>query len=123
MLIEPINHHDQPGYFLNRPDDALAVLDEVGEPNLKILYDCYHVARTDGPDVDRMAAWVGANLDRIGHIQIASVPDRSEPDQGDLDYGALLSAIDETGYDGFVGAEYRPTGRTDDGLGWLTTLV
>lgn len=117
VLIEPINHHDQPGYFLSRVDSAINIIDDVGQDNLKILFDCYHVERTEGGLLER----ISAHLDLIGHIQIASVPDRTEPDHGQVDYVELLAAIDELGYDGYVGAEYRPSGRTDDGLGWLNS--
>lgn len=118
VLIEPISQQTQPGYFLSHVDQAADIIDRVGEANVKILFDCFHVELTDGD----LLARVEANLDRIGHIQIAAVPDRAEPDHGDVDYPTLLRQIDELGYHGFVGAEYRPAGSTDEGLGWMAAI-
>jgi hydroxypyruvate isomerase len=116
ILIEPKNLEAQPGYFLTHVDQAASIIDDLDRDNVSIMFDCFHVQQTEG----QLLARIEANLDRIGHIQIASVPDRAEPDHGDVDYPALLRAIDQLGYDGYVGAEYRPAGKTDEGLSWMT---
>ena len=114
LLIEPINPHDMPGYFLNGSAQALAVIDAVGSDNLYLEYDLYHM-RIMGDD---LAATITANLPRIAHIQIAGVPGRHEPDGGDIDTAGLVDLIDGCGYDGWIGCEYRPRGGTEEGLGW-----
>jgi len=117
VLIEPLNPHDAPGYTLATLDQASALIDRLNHPALKILFDCYHIARIDGPAA--VAARFAALRDRIGHVQFAAVPDRGAPDHGDLDYATLLPSLDWPGY---FGAEYRPAGQTDDSLVWLKTL-
>lgn len=114
-LIEPLNPHDAPGYFLRTTDQAAEILDAVGSPALRLMFDCYHVARTEGDVVGRLERL----MPRIGHIQIASVPDRAEPDGGELDYAEVFAALERLGWDAPVGAEYRPAVSTDAGLGWL----
>lgn len=116
VLIEPLNPIDRPGFFLQTQAQAQAIRREVGAANLKVQMDFYHVQRTEGD----ISAKLRANLDEIGHIQIASAPDRHEPDEGELDYRHLFPLIDALGYRGWVGCEYNPRGRTQDGLGWLT---
>ena len=115
ILIEPLNPRDAPGYFLNRTDQAARIIQALGAPNLRLMFDCYHVALTEGDVAGRFAALRGL----IGHVQIAAVPDRGPPDHGELDYPALLSRFAALGWDRPVGAEYRPPGPTDDSLGWL----
>ena len=116
VLIEPINPFDVPGYFLGGLDQAARVLDDLGRDNLRILFDCYHVARIHGD----VAGAFAAHRDRIGHVQFAAVPDRGEPDRGDIDYARLLPAL---GWDGAFGAEYRPrSGNTGAGLAWMAGL-
>lgn len=118
VLIEPINPRDVPGYHLSSCDHALRIMDAVAAPNLKLMFDCYHMQIIHGD--------VTCNLRRllpvIGHVQIAAVPDRSEPDQGELDYGHILTALTDLGWDQPVGAEYRPRTTTQAGLGWLATF-
>ncbi len=118
VLVEPISQITQPDYFLTQVDQAAAIVNDVGEQNVRILFDCYHVELTDGDLLPR----IETHLDLIGHIQIAAVPDRTEPDHGDVDYPTLLRQIDELGYEGFVGAEYKPAGRTSEGLGWMAAI-
>jgi len=113
-LIEPINNIDMPGYFLTSPDQALDILDSVGSPALGLQLDLYHVARMG---FNPYQAFVTC-LDSIGHIQIAGVPKRQEPDEGVIDFPALFDRIDAAGYDGWVGCEYRPRTTTIAGLGW-----
>ncbi|MEM7341876.1 MAG: TIM barrel protein [Actinomycetota bacterium] len=115
ILIEPLNRHDAPGYHLRTTDQARMVIQEVAAPNLKLMFDCYHVARTEGDVITRL----GALLPVIGHIQFAGVPHRGAPDQGEIDYGAVFAAIDDLGWARPIGAEYRPDGDTNASLGWL----
>jgi hydroxypyruvate isomerase len=119
LLIEPINTRDIPGYFLNSQADAHAIRAAVGEPNVKVQMDFYHAQIVEGD----LAMTFKKYFDGIGHIQIASVPSRNEPDDGEVNYRYLFRLLDEAGYDGWVGCEYRPRGRTEDGLGWLNTLT
>lgn len=115
ILIEPINTRDMPGYFLNRQDEAQAICREVGAPNLKVQFDCYHCQITEGD----LATKLQRDMAGIGHIQIAGVPQRHEPDIGELNYPYLFALIDTLGYDGWIGCEYRPRAGTSDGLGWF----
>jgi hydroxypyruvate isomerase len=116
LVIEPINTRDMPGYLLNHQREAHALVAEIGEPNLKVQMDFYHAQIMDG-DLWRLFE---ANQGTVGHIQIASVPDRHEPDEGEVNYPWLFEKLDEAGYDGWVGCEYRPRGDTRAGLGWFT---
>ena len=115
ILIEPLNSRDVPDYHISTVDEALATLRAVSRPNLKIMFDCYHIGIMQG-DLTRR---VEAHLSDIGHIQFAAVPDRSEPDNGEINYPNLLQAIAGMGWDAPFGAEYKPRGSTEDGLGWL----
>jgi hydroxypyruvate isomerase len=115
LCIEPINSRDMPGYHLNNSTDAVAVLDAVGAANLGLQFDLYHAQIMEGDLTRRLEAL----MPRIAHIQIAGVPERHEPDTGEVDYPHLFGVLDRLGYDGFVGCEYRPAGRTGDGLGWF----
>jgi hydroxypyruvate isomerase len=117
VLIEPINPRDMPGYFLNRQDEAHAILDELALPNLQVQMDLYHCQIVEGDLAVKLRRYLASG--RVGHIQIASVPERHEPDQGELNYPWLFGLIDELGFDGHLGCEYRPRGRTSEGLGWL----
>ena len=118
VLIEPINPRDIPGYFLNTQADAHAIVNEVGEPNLKVQMDFYHAQIVEGD----LAIKFKKYFDNIGHVQIAGVPDRHEPDDGEVNYSYLLGMLDKAGYTGWVGCEYRPRGRTEEGLGWMRRL-
>ena len=119
LLIEPINRRDMPGYLLHRWDDAIAVQDEVGAPNLQLQADLYHLQIVGGD----LARTLRRDLARIGHVQIAGVPDRHEPDEGEVSFPYLLRLLDELGYAGWVGCEYHPRGRTEAGLGWRDLLA
>ncbi len=114
-LIEPINTRDVPGYLLNTQADARAIIAEVGEPNLKVQMDLYHCQIVEGD----VAMKIRQYLAGVGHIQIAGVPERHEPDIGELNYPHLFALIDELGYQGWIGCEYRPRAGTSEGLGWL----
>lgn len=115
ILIEPLNPYDAPGYHHSTLDEALATLEAVGEDNLKIMFDCYHLQITQGDLYRRLKT----HLPVIGHIQIAAVPDRSEPCFGEVHYPNLLNALNELGWSRPIGAEYKPRDTTESGLGWL----
>jgi hydroxypyruvate isomerase len=114
ILLEPINRRDRPGYLLYQPEQAAAVIDRAGRPNVRIQFDFYHVQIEGGDLMTRFARFSPV----VGHIQIAAVPSRAEPDEGEVSYAAILDMIDSTGYAGFVACEYKPRKRTEDGLGW-----
>jgi hydroxypyruvate isomerase len=121
VLIEPINRRDMPGYFLHRQQQAHALLDAVAAPNLQVQMDLYHCQISEGDVATKLRRYLPTG--RIGHIQIAGVPERHEPDVGELNYGYLFDLIDGLGYSGWVGCEYRPRrgaqpGGTSAGLGW-----
>mgnify|MGYP001794438096 CR=1 FL=1 len=116
ILIEPLNRHDAPGYFLKTTDQARQIIDELGAPNVKLMFDCYHVGRTEGDIITRLTDL----LPIIGHIQFASVPDRGTPDHGELDFAQIFAAIRELGWDHPLGAEYKSTAPTDDTLAWMS---
>ncbi|CAN7318077.1 hydroxypyruvate isomerase family protein [Cupriavidus necator] len=115
IVLEPINTRDMPGYFLNRQDDAQAICKEIGAANLKVQFDCYHCQIVEGD----IAMKLKRDMPGIGHIQIAGVPERHEPDLGELNYPYLFEVIDGLGYEGWIGCEYRPRAGTSEGLGWL----
>ncbi|SQG00817.1 putative isomerase [Paucimonas lemoignei] len=115
ILIEPINTRDMPGFFLNRQDQAQVVCKEVGAANLKVQFDFYHCQIVEGDVVSKLRR----DFAGVGHIQIAGVPDRHEPNLGELNYTWLFEEIDRLGYTGWIGCEYRPKGDTSEGLQWL----
>ncbi|MGI9132416.1 MAG: 2-oxo-tetronate isomerase [Rhodoferax sp.] len=122
LLIEPINRRDMPGYYLTHQAQAHALVQAVGAHNLKVQMDLYHCQIVEGDLACKLRQYVGAGA--VGHIQIASVPERHEPDGGEINYPYLFSLLDQLGYDGWVGCEYRPRlgpqpGATRAGLGWL----
>ena len=119
LLIEPINAFDIPGFYLNRTDQAIAILDEVGADNAFVQYDIYHAQRTEG----ELGATLEKNLARIGHIQLADNPGRNEPGTGEINYPFLFKLIDRIGYTGTIGCEYKPAGSTTAGLGWREKLA
>jgi 2-dehydrotetronate isomerase len=118
VIIEPINSRDIPGYFLNTTGDARSIIHEVGEPNLGLQFDLYHRQVMEG-DVARA-------IDEFGplarHYQIANPPDRGEPDEGEMNYRYLFKKIDDSGFKGWVGCEYKPRRGTIEGLGWAKAL-
>lgn len=116
ILIEPLNRHDAPGYFLKTTEQAMDVIGTVGAANLKLLFDCYHVGRTEGDVMTRLEAL----LQSIGHIQFASVPDRGPPTGGELDYAVIFQRIEALGWSSPLGAEYKTDGPTDESVRWLS---
>jgi hydroxypyruvate isomerase len=117
LLIEPINPRDMPGYYLNRQADAHDMVNAVGAPNLKVQMDLYHCQIVEGDLAMRLRQYLPRG--RVGHLQIAGVPERHEPDVGEVNYPYLFDLIDELGYEGYIGCEYRPRAGTSQGLGWL----
>jgi hydroxypyruvate isomerase len=118
LLIEPINTQDMPGYFLNRTQQALDIISDVVLPNLRLQYDCYHMHIMEGD----LIATIERNLGSIAHIQIADAPGRHEPGTGVIDYPAISKHLDQIGYQGWIGCEYRPMAGTLAGLGWMTKV-
>ncbi len=114
ILIEPLNPYNAPGYYLNSTGLAADIIREVAAPNLRLMFDCFHVQIIEGDVTRRLAALVPL----VGHIQIASVPDRGTPDHGELDYDYLLDQIAKLGWTGPIGAEYLPDPHNPD-MGWL----
>jgi hydroxypyruvate isomerase len=126
ILIEPINRRDIPGYLLNRQDDAHEILADVDAPNLRVQMDLYHCQIVEGDVAMKIRKYLPTG--RVGHFQIAGVPQRHEPDLGELNHDYLFEVIDEVaascGWQGWVGCEYRPArgavlNGSSDGLGWL----
>lgn len=115
LLIEPINTRDMPGYFLNYQQQAQDIAAEVGEANLKVQMDFYHCQIMEGD----LARRLQKHFNGVGHVQIAGVPDRHEPDQGEVNHPYLFEQLDALGYDGYIGCEYRPAGQTSAGLAWV----
>jgi hydroxypyruvate isomerase len=114
LLIEPINTRDRPDYFLNRVEHAADIIAKAGRPNVKIQYDFYHVQIVSGDLIKRFEK----HQSLVGHVQIAAVPSRHEPDEGEINYPEVFAALDRLGWAGWVACEYRPRARTEDGLGW-----
>lgn len=118
LLIEPINQRDIPGYFLRSTEQAAQIIQDLERPSIRLMFDCYHVQIIEGDLSHRLEAL----LPLIGHVQIAAVPDRGEPDRGEVNYRHIVRLLDDLGYSGAIGAEYRPRGAIEDGLGWLSDL-
>lgn len=119
LLIEPINSRTMPGYFLSRTDQALTLIERIAHPSVRLQFDIFHhqISRGD------VLASLSESFDAIGHVQIASIPDRHEPDEGELNYAAVFRHLDRLGYDGWIGCEYVPRGETLAGLSWRDRLV
>jgi hydroxypyruvate isomerase len=115
LLVEALNDKDVPGFHLVRTADVLALLKEVGQPNVYVQYDVYHMQIMEG----NLTRTIQANLDKIAHIQIADNPGRNEPGTGEINFATLFKAIDAAGYKGWIGCEYKPAANTEAGLGWL----
>lgn len=115
LLVEPLNPLDFPGFYLCGTRNALKLMEEVGHPNLRLQYDVYHMQIAEG---DLMRT-IQANLSRIAHIQIADNPGRNEPGTGEINYPNIFRFLDKQGYGGWIGCEYKPLGKTEEGLGWM----
>lgn len=120
LVIEPIAPRNMPGFFLNLQEEAHAIVEEIGRPNLKVLMDLYHCQVAEGDLAIRMKKYLAdPGLTKVGHFQIAGVPERHEPDTGEVRYEYLFDLMDQLGYQGWVGCEYIPAAGTSQGLGWL----
>jgi len=115
LLVESINTRDIPGFYLCSTGQALSLIKEVDHPNLFYQYDVYHMQVMEG----NLTETIKNHLDKIAHIQIADNPGRHEPGTGEINYQNLFRFIDEAGYKGFVGCEYRPLKTTEEGLDWM----
>jgi len=115
LLIEPINTRDMPGFYLNRTQQALDIIREVGSDNLFLQYDIYHMQVMEGD----LAPTIERHLGSIAHMQLADTPGRHEPGTGEINYPFLFRHIDRLGYAGWIGCEYKPLTTTTEGLGWL----
>ncbi len=115
LTIEPINADTMPGYFLNDFDLARDVIETVAAPNVRLQFDAFHAAKITG---DVMGTWA-AMQDLVAHVQVAQLPDRTEPDKGAIDYPAFFAQLDADGYAGWVSGEYGPMTHTEQGLGWI----
>ena len=119
LLVEPINTFDIPGFYLNRTAQAIALIEEVDSPNLWLQHDLYHMQRMEG----ELANTIARHLPKIAHMQIADTPGRHEPGSGEINYAWLFRFIDQLGYDGWIGCEYKPAAGTREGLGWIAALA
>jgi hydroxypyruvate isomerase len=115
LVIEPLNGRDVPGYFLRTSEQAAGIIAELGRGNVKILFDCYHTQISEGDLLRRFERLQPV----IGHVQIAAVPSRAEPDEGEVAYERLLASFEAAGYAGFIGAEYRARSTEEEGLAWM----
>ena len=118
LLVEPLNDRDIPGFHLVRTTEALELLADVDHPNIRLQYDIYHMQKMEGNLIET----IESHLSLIGHMQLADNPGRHEPGTGEINFPNLFRAIDAVGYDGWIGCEYIPAGKTEEGLGWLTKL-
>jgi hydroxypyruvate isomerase len=116
LLLEPLNPYDNPGYFYSTVAEAVGLIEELGVPNIKLQFDVYHVARSEGDVLRKLEKY----WPYIGNVQIAAVPSRAEPDEGEISYPAIFAVLERLKYSGWVGCEYRPRGATDEGLRWMT---
>ena len=119
IVIEPINRRDMPGFFLTRQDEAQSICAAIGASNLRVQFDCYHCQITEGD----LSFKLTRDIANVGHIQVAGVSDRHEPDVGELNFPYLFDLIDSLGYEGWIGCEYEPSGATSAGLQWMTPFM
>jgi 2-dehydrotetronate isomerase len=118
VLLEAINPRDKPGYFYSTVGEVADLMSKIDRPNLRMMFDVYHVGVAEGDILTKLEL----HMARIGHVQIAAVPSRAEPDEGEVAYGAIFEALDRLGFAGWVGCEYKPRGNTDEGLRWTKAL-
>lgn len=115
LLLEPLNARDTPGFLIATTRDALRVIDAIGAPNLKLQYDIYHAQVMEGD----LTHTLRQHLDRIGHIQVADNPGRHEPGSGEIRFDYLFAELRQMGYRGWIGCEYKPSGRSEESFVWL----
>ena len=119
IVLEALNTRDVPGYFFSSQTEALELVRKIGRSNVAVQLDYYHAQIMDG-DLTRLTETLA---DSIGHVQIASVPDRHEPDEGEINYRHIFATLERIGYAGWIGCEYNPRGTTEDGLGWILPYI
>jgi hydroxypyruvate isomerase len=120
LVLEPLNIHvDHPGYFLNTSKTGIQLVREVASPNIRLLYDIYHMQVMEGNLIDTLTK----NLDVIGHIHVADVPGRHEPGTGEINYGNVFAALRQAGYMGYIGMEFAPTGDSNKAAAEALALV
>jgi hydroxypyruvate isomerase len=119
LLVEPVNNIDMPGFYLTHTQQALDLMKEINHPNVWLQYDIYHMQVMEG----NLTRSILSNLPKIGHIQLADNPGRHEPGTGEINFPNLIRFIDEAGYNGWIGCEYKPASTTENGLGWLKHYV
>lgn len=115
LLIEPINQKDIPNYYLSSIKEAAEILQEVNLPNVKLQFDFYHMQKIQGDLISTFENY----FDQIGHVQIADVPGRHQPGTGEINYKNVLSFLDKVGYNGYIGLEYTPLGKSEDSFKWI----
>jgi hydroxypyruvate isomerase len=115
VLLEPLNTHDRPGLFVTGSVQAMAIIHEVGASNLRLQFDCYHLARMGEPLLPALSAL----LPQVGHVQVADLPGRVQPGAGEIPYSKIFGLLEAGQYAGWIGAEYHPAGRTEESLAWL----
>lgn len=118
LLLEPLNTKDMPDYFYSRAHQAAEIIQLVGAPNLKLMFDAYHV----GVEGDDVLETLRKFWPITGHVQLAAIPSRHEPDEGTFDYRSFFTALVELGYHGWIGCEYKPRTTVEEGLTWTKTL-
>src|SRR3569833_111958 len=118
VLLEPLNPNDNPGYFYSTLAQAVELLEALALPNVRLQFDVYHVARAEGDVLMKLEKYRA----HIGNVQIAGVPARGEPDEGEIFYPAIFAALDDLPYTGWIGCEYRPRLDTDAGLSWMDRM-
>jgi len=118
VLLEPLNPNDNPGYFYSTLHEAVSLIEELALPNLKLQFDVYHVARSEGDVLVKLDEY----RTHIGNVQIASVPARAEPDEGEIAYPVIFEALERLQYEGWIGCEYHPRSDTDEGLIWMNRM-
>jgi len=116
LLLEALNSKDIPGFYLVGSKQTIELIEEIDHPNVSFQYDIYHMQRMEG----ELTASITNLADKIGHIQLADNPGRHEPGTGEINFTNLFKAIDESGYQGWIGCEYIPATDTESGLGWLS---
>jgi 2-dehydrotetronate isomerase len=118
ILTEPLNTRDRPGYFMRRSDQAAHLIRQIGRPNFKLMFDVYHIQIMEGDITRRLER----HFDIIGHVQIAAVPSRAEPDEGEINLAHVCAVLQRLGYKGHIGCEYKPRAGTEEGLGWRALI-
>lgn len=118
LLLEPINPRDKPDYFYSTVAEAISIIEDLRSDTVRLMFDVYHVGVAEGDVIMKLRRY----KDLIGHVQIAAVPSRTEPDEGEISYAAIFAELENIGYEGFIGCEYKPRASVEDGLTWTDKL-